>query len=120
MSQEEIAIKYNVKVQLVRDLIKDLKGRKTLYINKKRAELKKRQAQAVIEQVVASLIKQDVSIWSSQRIIDKIKLLTDINVSKRQVLNIMKGKFKLSFRRVKRVVKAGNSERNLVLRSLYA
>ena len=32
----------------------------------------------------------------------------------------MKGKFKLSFRRVKRVVKAGNSERNLVLRSLYA
>ena len=70
--------------------------------------------------MVASLVKQDVSIWSVKRIIDKVKLLTGINVTKRQVLGIMKGKFKLSFRRVKRVVKAGNSERNLVLRSLYA
>ena len=66
------------------------------------------------------MVKQDVSIWSVKRIIDKVKLLTGINVTKRQVLGIMKGKFKLSFRRVKRVVKAGNSERNLVLRSLYA
>ena len=66
------------------------------------------------------MINQDVSIWSVQRAVDKVKLLTGIKVSKRQVSSIMKGKFRLSFRRVKRVVNAGNSERNLVLRSLYA
>ena len=66
------------------------------------------------------MINQDVSIWSVQRAVDKVKLLTGIKVSKRQVSSIMKGKFRLSFRRVKRVVNLGNSERNLVLRSLYA
>ena len=66
------------------------------------------------------MIKQKVSIWSVQKAVDKVKLVTGVKVSKRQVSSVMKGKFRLSFRRVKRVVKAGNSERNLVLRSLYA
>ena len=40
MTGEEIAIRYNVKVPLVRDLVKNHGKRTTLFIDKKKAELK--------------------------------------------------------------------------------
>ena len=36
------------------------------------------------------------------------------------VLNVLKSKFQLSYRKIKRVPFTGNSERNKVMRSLYA
>jgi hypothetical protein len=41
-------------------------------------------------------------------------------VSTKAVTQIMKAQFGLSYRRIKRVPKSGNSERCLVLRHLYA
>ena len=43
-----------------------------------------------------------------------------MQVSRRRVITVMKSKFGLAFRRIKRVPQQGNVERNLVLRSLYA
>ena len=45
---------------------------------------------------------------------------TGVKVSKRSVLALLKTKYNLSYRRIKRVPTTGNSEQNKVLRSLYA
>ena len=44
----------------------------------------------------------------------------DLTVSAYYVLDVLKKKFRLSYRKIRRVPFSGNSERNLVLRSLYA
>ena len=43
-----------------------------------------------------------------------------MTVSAYYVLDVLKKKFRLSYRKIRRVPFSGNSERNLVLRSLYA
>ena len=40
LSYEEIAIDFNVKIQLIRDLMHSLKKQKTLFICKRKAELR--------------------------------------------------------------------------------
>ena len=45
---------------------------------------------------------------------------TGIKVSKTAVIRTMNEDYRLSYRRIKRVSFAGNSERNKVLRCLYA
>lgn len=45
---------------------------------------------------------------------------TGAKVSLKAVSNILRKKFKFSYRRIKRVAHAGNSEKNKVLRHLYA
>ena len=42
MTGEEIAVRFNIKVQLVRDIVKNYGKRPTLFISKKKAELKSR------------------------------------------------------------------------------
>lgn len=42
MTGEEIAVRFNIKVQLVRDIVKNYGKRPTLFINKRKAELKSR------------------------------------------------------------------------------
>ena len=51
-TQEEIALKFNVKEQLVRDLLKSLKRSKGAFLNKKKAELKQAQERALIGEVI--------------------------------------------------------------------
>ena len=43
-----------------------------------------------------------------------------MTVSAYYVLDVLKKKFRFSYRKIRRVPFSGNSERNLVLRSLYA
>ena len=43
-----------------------------------------------------------------------------MKVSTHKVIGVMKMKFGMAYRRIKRVPLQGNSERNKVLRSLYA
>ena len=50
----------------------------------------------------------------------KVKEATGIQVSIKEVTRELKSRFRLSYRRIKRVVFQGNSERCLVLRHLYA
>ena len=43
-----------------------------------------------------------------------------MKVSARAVIHVMKSKYGLGYRRIKRIPYLGNSERNKVLRCLYA
>ena len=60
------------------------------------------------------------SIWSAKQVKDIVKEQVGLKVSAFKVLNVLKNKMKLSYRRVKRVPFGGNSERNKALRNLYA
>ena len=58
--------------------------------------------------------------WSVKQLQGLVKEQYDRSVSACTVLDILKNKFQLSYRKIKRVPFAGNSERSKVLRSLYA
>ena len=66
------------------------------------------------------MMNEKRSIWSAKQVKDIVKEQVGLEVSAFKVLNVLKNKMKLSYRRVKRVPFAGNSERNKALRNLYA
>jgi len=66
------------------------------------------------------MMNEKRSIWSAKQVKDIVKEQVGLKVSAFKVLNVLKNKMKLSYRRVKRVPFAGNSERNKALRNLYA
>ena len=69
--------------------------------------------------VVKSLAK-GVSLWSAKAIKQHVEKATGIKVPLRLVLSVLKKQFDLSYKRIKRVQGVGDSERNKVLRSLFA
>ena len=60
------------------------------------------------------------SIWSVKAIQGLVKEETNCAVTPSVIRQVLKSKFKLSYRKIKRVPFQGNLERNKVLRSLYA
>lgn len=66
------------------------------------------------------MIEARRSIWSAKQVRDIVNEKTGLRVSVFKVLNVLKNQMKLSYRRVKRIPFAGNSERNKALRNLYA
>ena len=76
--------------------------------------------QAAIIRATKGLIDQGKSIWSIKHIKDLVMKESTISVSISMVRNVLREKFALSYRKVKRVPFSGNSERSKVLRSLYA
>ena len=83
-------------------------------------ELQRAQTQVVIIAVVKRLQDAGSSIWSAKQVARLVKEDFDVTVSSYLVLQVLKKQFRLSYRPIKRVPFTGNSERNLVLRSLYA
>ena len=119
-TQQEVANRFGIKVQVVRDLMKKLGKKESGILKKRQAEvLKARQLMALNSAITQHLISKEF-IWSSKQIQAQVREIAGIEVSKRAIISAFKARFKLSYRRVKRVSFSGNSEHNLVLRSLYA
>ena len=70
--------------------------------------------------MISQLINERRSIWSAKQLQDLVKEKFGRTVSAYMVLNALNNKFQLSYRKLKRVPFTGNSERNQVMRSLYA
>ena len=58
--------------------------------------------------------------WSAKEVKQRIEQATGANLPLRLVLEVLKKRFALSYRRIKRVQGVGDSDRNRVLRSLFA
>ena len=117
---EEIASRFNIKVQAVYHLLKDSKKRKAYFINKKEKELQRAKNETGIVQTISEALATQTRIWNAKQIQIETSKVTKSKVPIRTVHQIMKRKFKFSFRRIKRVSQPGNSERCKVLRHLYA
>ena len=57
LSYEEIAIDFNVKLHVIQSLMHSLKMRKTLFIGKRKAELRRQQKQAAISSLIKSRLQ---------------------------------------------------------------
>ena len=66
------------------------------------------------------MLNQKHSIWSVKHVQSLVKSSFGLSVSAYAVQKMLKEKFSFSYRKIKRVPFQGNSERNKVLRSLYA
>ena len=66
MSGEEIALRYNVKHQLIRDLVRFLNKDPIFFLKKKQAEIKiKKQNNAINSSLEAAFVSKK-TIWSSK------------------------------------------------------
>ena len=100
--------------------MKNLKRSKSMFLRKRDIELRKNQQLRLIMATIDNKISTKESIWSVRSIIQQIKSCTGISVSIKNVIKVMKERYRLGYRKIKRVSLAGNSEQNRVLRSLYA
>lgn len=64
---------FNLKVQAVRDLAKNLKKEQTYFINKRKAEIRRVLEQAAIAGVLQYTINTKQSIWSVKQIQMRVK-----------------------------------------------
>ena len=69
LSHEEIALQFNVKKQLICDLMSSLKRSKALFIHKRKSELDKEKKYSLIDGAIKSKLNQNASIWSVNEII---------------------------------------------------
>jgi len=60
----EIAGIYNVKVQVVYDLMKDAKKKKAYFVKKKEVELRREKQHAAVVKSVSTLLSNNQSIWT--------------------------------------------------------
>ena len=112
LTYEEIAIQFKVKVQLIRDLVKSLKKNKTLFINKKKIEIRNKQQKKAIAIAIENRLRSKESIWSAKDLADQLKRDHGLKVSHKFILRIMRDEYRLSYRKIKRVPFTGNSESN--------
>ena len=120
LTQAEIADRFNVSTIIVRKLVLGVKKTSSSIVKRYAAELKRSQIQVAIVAVVRRLIDERKSVWSTKQVQQLVKTEFNMTVSAYYVLDVLKKKFRLSYRKIRRVPFSGNSERNLVLRSLYA
>ena len=64
---------FNLKVQAVRDLVKNLNKEQTYFINKRKAEIRRVLEQAAIAGVLQYTINTKQSIWSVKQIQMRVK-----------------------------------------------
>ena len=83
-------------------------------------ELKKAHREAAVISVVRKMIVEKQSIWSVKLVQDLVKNEYDCTVPAHLICSILKKKFNLSYKKIRRIPFTGNLERNKVLRSLYA
>ena len=73
LSHEEIALKFNVKKQLICDLMSSLRRSKALFIRKRKSELDKEKKYSLIDGAIKSKLIRNESIWSVNEIIKKFR-----------------------------------------------
>ena len=74
----------------------------------------------MIISIVRDVLASRQSIWSIKHVQDLAMKKFGLSFSSYMVRCVLREKFSLSYRKIKRVPFVGNSERNKVLRSLYA
>jgi len=119
-THREIGELFNVRTSVVAQLSSAFKRSKPTIAKRRAQELKRSQEQAAIISVVKELISVRCSIWNVRQVQDLVKEQTGITVSTFKVSSVLKNQFRLSYRKIKRVPVTGNSERNRVMRCLYA
>ena len=67
-SHAEIALAFNIKVQLVGDLMKDAKKKQVYFVKKKQAELRRAEQEAAIVLQVRKRLLDETPIWSAKQI----------------------------------------------------
>ena len=70
--------------------------------------------------MVKTLLKDHRSVWTAAQVQEKVTKDFNLTVSRAMTLRILKSKFRLSYRKIKRVPFQGNSERCKVLRCMWA
>ena len=66
------------------------------------------------------MIREKRSIWSVKQVQDLVKEESNCVVPSYIIRGVLKTKFNLSYKKIRRIPFTGNLERNKVLRSLYA
>ena len=66
------------------------------------------------------MISEKQSIWSVKLIQNLVKAESSCTVPSYMIRQVLKTKFNLSYRKIRRIPFTGNLERNKVLRNLYA
>jgi len=67
-SYAEIALAFNIKVQVVWDLMKDAKKKQVYFVKKKQAELRRAEQEAAIILQVRKRLLDETPIWSAKQI----------------------------------------------------
>ena len=62
---QEVADLFNLKLQAVRDLAKDMKGKQTYFVKKRKVEIRRVLDQASIVGVIQRIINSEQSIWNA-------------------------------------------------------
>ena len=83
-------------------------------------ELRRAQREAAVISVVRKMIVEKQSIWSVKLVQDLVKNEYGCILPAHMICSILKKKFNLSYKKIRRIPFTGNLERNKVLRSLYA
>ena len=65
---EEIASRFNIKVQAVYDLSKDARKRKVYFIKKKEKELRRAKNEAGVIQTIRAAVVNQKRIWNAKQI----------------------------------------------------
>ena len=119
-THKEIADIFNVRARAVTSLTSALKRSKSTIVKRRTKELTRSLNHEAIIAVVRRMINEKQSIWYVKMIQDLVKQESNRDVTPHMVRHVLKTKFKLSYKKIRRTPFAGNLERNKVLRSLYA
>ena len=109
-----------MRTSTVSNLVSTLKRSKSTIVKRRVKELRKGHDLAAIVSTIKELVSERCSIWSTKQVRGLVKERTGLTVSTSKILHVLKRQLQLSYRKVKRVPFQGNSERNKVLRFLYA
>lgn len=112
---KEVARRYRVTAQLVRDLVYEAKHRPEKQWEAKQRMKEKEKKRAAITMAVDCLQRKGSVIESSQKVCSLVKETDELEVSQKLVRQVLK-EFRLSFIKAKKLHPQANSARNLVLR----
>ena len=119
-THKEIAELFNVRTSTVSSLTSALKRSKSTIVKRRTKELQRTRNQEAIASVVRRMISEKQSIWSVKLIQNLVKAESSCTVPSYVIRHVLKTKFNLSYKKIRRIPFTGNLERNKVLRSLYA
>ena len=119
-SQKEIARRFRVTVQLVRDLVKESRKKPEKLRLAKEQEKKMTEKRYAIKDAINSVKEESQAIYSTEVVKTRVKEKDGIEVSAKLVRQVLKTDYKHSFVRAKKLNPNANTDRSLVLRQQYA
>ena len=99
----EIADLMNVKVQVIYDLMKDLRRKQNYFVKKKAVETSRQLHETAITKTVSNSLAMKQNIWTLKQIQTKASAYAQSTVPLKTVSKVLKTQFRLSYRKIKRV-----------------